>query len=438
VRRDAYGLDGARSVESTASPTRRGETATVTAVTAKSKGLIKPLTGLRFAAALLVVLLHTFHVDTAAGAGPGPALRHGLANLVARGFVGVPFFFILSGFILTYAYVDKQRRDPEGAAVDRRAFWIARFARIYPVYLFALVVAAVPMVYWSGPNGGCTTNHPIISKITTPLLLQSWVPCAQWTWNGPSWSLSVEAFFYLLFPFVAVPIGRLGRRGLYGVMTFALVAYALIIALYCVVNPGGENPLTMPRTVLLNTLTLNPLVHLPEFVVGVALGGLFARRRSDMPRARARLARFLSPGPLSTLATIAIVGLLATGIVPTVQLVADLLLTPLFAALIYTVAYNEGPIAAFFSLPPLLILGEASYALYLLHQPIWNWMDHLAPRLPLTGSVRSIGLYFPVFLCIALGASLITLRAIERPARAAITRAFARRTRSRTSARGSI
>jgi len=434
VRGDTYGLDMTRSGGSAASPTRRGET--TTAATARSKGLIKPLTGLRFAAALLVVLLHTFHVDTPAGAGPGPALRHGLANLIARGFVGVTFFFILSGFILTYAYVDKQKRaSGVSAAVDRRAFWVARFARIYPVYLFALVVAAVPMLYWSGPNGGCTTNHPIISKITTPLLLQSWIPCAQWTWNGPSWSLSVEAFFYLLFPFVAVPIGRLGRRGLYGVITFALVAYALIITLYCVVNPGGENPLTMPRTVLLNTLTLNPLVHLPEFVVGVALGGLFARRRSDAPRARARL---LSPGPLSTLATIAIVGLLATGIVPTVQLVADLLLMPLFAALIYTVAYNEGPIAAFFSLPPLLILGEASYALYLLHQPIWNWMNHLAPQLPLTGSVRSIGLYFPVFLCIALGASLITLRAIERPARAAITRAFARRTRSRTSAHGSI
>src|SRR5438128_7044986 len=85
---------------------------------------LKPLTGLRFLAALLVVL---YHVDLAS--------RLPLSPIVGIGYVGVSFFFVLSGFILAYTYLDAHGRLNR----SRGAFWGARIARVYPVYLVAYI-----------------------------------------------------------------------------------------------------------------------------------------------------------------------------------------------------------------------------------------------------------------------------------------------------------
>ncbi len=202
-------------------PARRQET------NDKGKAFIKPLTGLRFAAAMLVVMHHLLHIDVSSGHGVGCLLKKLASNFSSAGFVGVSFFFVLSGFILTYTYLGR----PGQVGIKRRDFCVARLARVYPTYLFALVIAAVP--FWrgwqpGGPNTACATPK-VVTALTTPLLLQAWTPCARAWWNAPGWSLSAEAFFYLLFPLLAVPIVRLGRRQLYAVMGCAYLAYLIVL-----------------------------------------------------------------------------------------------------------------------------------------------------------------------------------------------------------------
>ncbi|WP_216623207.1 acyltransferase family protein [Corallococcus exercitus] len=92
---------------------------------ASSRQHLDALTGLRFLAAAHVVAYHVYHlVFTGTEAPPG---LHGLLD---SGYVGVSFFFVLSGFILGYNYLER----PPDTHEARKAFWVARFARVYPVY----------------------------------------------------------------------------------------------------------------------------------------------------------------------------------------------------------------------------------------------------------------------------------------------------------------
>src|SRR5260370_8948074 len=119
-------------------------------------------------------------------------------KLSSIGYVGVSFFFVLSGFILVYTYA--------GRPMILKNFWRARFARIYPAYAFSLLVTApfffyavltmnIPFFVWA-------KAHLKLASALVLSLLQAWVPQAALTWNAVAWSLSVEPFFYLLFPFL--------------------------------------------------------------------------------------------------------------------------------------------------------------------------------------------------------------------------------------------
>src|SRR5215471_9304519 len=123
------------------------------------------LTTLRFLAALHVILFH-LKVEGLFSGGPW-----WYQNFAGIGYVGVNFFFVLSGFILVYTYA--------GIDLDTRRFWRARFARIYPAYVLSLALTApfflsalrhlnLPFYAWS-------ERHLGLAAILTLCLLQSWI-----------------------------------------------------------------------------------------------------------------------------------------------------------------------------------------------------------------------------------------------------------------------
>src|SRR4051794_31464771 len=89
------------------------------------------LTGLRFPAALAVAACHTG--ELVCNNAFGPTAR----RVFAEGAAGVPFFFVLSGFVLAYSYHDRLARPAPGAAA---AYYRSRVARIWPLHLFTLLI----------------------------------------------------------------------------------------------------------------------------------------------------------------------------------------------------------------------------------------------------------------------------------------------------------
>src|SRR5947209_7775503 len=184
------------------------------------------LTSLRFFAALHVVIFHLQALRIVRG-------YDWYYKLASIGYAGVSFFFVLSGFILVYTYA--------GRTIPLKQFWRARFARIYPAYAFSLLLTAPGFIYVALfldiPMFSFAHTHLKLAAALCLGLLQSWIPGAALSWNSVGWSLSVEAFFYALFPFVMLLLLRRSRLQLFLVAISAYLATLLISGSYTRLNP---------------------------------------------------------------------------------------------------------------------------------------------------------------------------------------------------------
>ncbi len=295
---------------------------------------LNPLTSVRFFAAFYVLLYHF---------ASRPAAEHGapaaVCTFLANGWIGVAFFFLLSGFILTYSYTGQI-----GSTGDRRRFWEARFARMYPVYLLSLIAN------WPFRGSMTTGTHAAVL-----VALQAWNPWKSYlaqAWNFPAWTLSVEAFFYLCFP-AALPLcARLSRRWQ---SALAVALFAIIVFCHTPIRPEDLSP---AWSAALGWLPI-PVVRLPEFLLGVLLAQRFmqgAAKSNDW-----RIAGYL---------------LAAVAVLSTVRGEWLSLVVVPFSGLLYELASQSASRSWFrwLSARWLIFLGGASYSIYLLQFPVRNWL----------------------------------------------------------------
>lgn len=289
----------------------------VSAPAVQTPTTVTSLTSLRAFAALLVFLFH--------------AQVPWLAFFTDQGRVGVSFFFLLSGLLLGYRH---RPGDTAGAFYRRRA------ARIYPAYLVALLAGAVV----SAMSG----EKDLVGGLPSLVLLQAWVPDVHvfFAWNSVSWSLSVEAFFYACFPFIAPAVLRLGPRGTRTVQ----VACVLVVAAISTWGhlAGSSDDIASWATYIL------PVSRLAEFVLGLTLVSLVRGRRLPVTKVQA-VAVFL-------------VCYLLAGLDPLGYGLFALTLVPIALVL---VVFSQADLAgerSFAHLRPLVVLGEWSYCFYLVHQ----------------------------------------------------------------------
>lgn len=366
---------------------------------ASERPRLPALTSVRFPAALWVALFHMEAMK--AFVLPGAALR----RMASVGYSGVSFFFVLSGFILVYTY--------SGRCTSFRAFFQARFARIYPALAFALLVtgpgyfyvcvqmrAHNPQVFV--PEWAWSASHLWLSMGLSVLLLESWLPQTALAWNFPNWSLSVEAFFYCVFPLLLSRMMRLSRRQLVAVATTGFLLVLACTLLYTRLQPDG--PITL-RTIgpWINTIKFNPLVRLPEFLMGMATGLLFLRNERD----RRMAWPLVAVGIAGTAAVV-----MGSAWIPYV-VIHTALLAPAFAVLIYGLALRPAGVGVLEG-RVMEALGEASYPFYLLHSMViglffLDWKTGQAKHQTLLGLVG--------WLLIAVAIAVAVDRWIERPLR---------------------
>ena len=335
------------------------------------------LTGIRFFAAFYVVLSHALSWLSAHFALPG-----WLHIFLSNGQLAVALFFLLSGFILAYTY-----EGQVGCRRDRAKFWEARFARIYPVYLLSLLLA-LPF-------------HPRLtlgSALSVLFMIQAWNPWhPEWAgaWNYPAWSLSVEGFFYLCFPFLQQILSRLSDR----VLALCIVVAALI----CVVaHTPVQGLANWDRTAAFARFL--PLLRLPEFILGMGLGNRFLRRgfafRTSFP---------------TVLAALAVLAILSLPIHDWVSIVV----IP-FGFLIYELADPQNVAGVLLSNRLMLLLGGASYSIYLLQLPFRDCVRVLSAR----ASYSVANLATPATPVLLVLFSILVFKLWEEPSRRAIRRAF--------------
>jgi peptidoglycan/LPS O-acetylase OafA/YrhL len=353
---------------------------------------ILPLTSVRFFAAFYVVLLHSVlwsnHVETSTWMG----------RFLRTGYTAVGFFFVLSGYILAYVYLDTDK------PFNRRAFWTSRFARVYPL-LFASLLLDAPNDFLrrlSTHGIGSAFLRSFVTLLSECALLQSWNGHFR-DINAPSWSLSAEAFFYFVFPFVSFWIWR--RKGFKAFGLFLLFwGCALFTPLLVTMrNPGLF--VEVDSSHLQWAIELMPIFRIFEFLSGIALcsvqKSLAARLTSEKLN---RLAYIF----IAVACILFVVAIEFASQIPLLAMSNGLLL-PVHGLIILGLTNIRGWLSSLLSHRYLFILGESSYAVYLLHSPIWLYFSRIH-------EINTLSVWF-FYVAIVIGASIASFFFLEGPAR---------------------
>lgn len=352
------------------------------------------LTGLRFFAAAWVVCYH-FRSDVKT---LFPVTRPAWPFLDA-GYSGVDIFFILSGFIISYTYLETFGHW--SAAGHLKFLWL-RLARIYPVHLATL---AFFLLY----NQPGTVGDLSLTKILTAmrlsefreqlLLTHAWGVGETRSWNYPAWSISVEWIAYLAFPVLAVGLIHLRRErpALVGLLASLLLNLAIFLA---IAAAGHDGEIPMLRIV-------------GEFLAGVCLYRLWTH---GWPR---RLNwTFATPA-------FAFAGIATTVVVAHWSDSAPILAAPFYALTILGLGYGRDGISSLLATRPVVYLGEASYSLYMTHAVSQAWLWNNFPVGDATSSGRLERLLLLVFYFVVISlVALVTYHLIERPGRRLMRRAL--------------
>ena len=291
-----------------------------------------------------------------------PRLQEDLAPLFDAGAMGVDLFFILSGFVLTWNYLD--RMGPSWSARATLHFLWLRLSRVWPVYLVTMHLAALWIIFTLHVGN---VPSPDVEKLTAISYLRQLFMVQLWfepffdgtSWDGPAWSISAEWLAYLIFGALVLVIFRIAAAS----RARTLLALAALAA--------------MPPILLLlaSGLMYTPWSWLPRIVAQFTAGALAcaAVRRLRIGERGRRFA-----GYLSVLLVAAVIGGLyffdahpVTGWIDSGALVSVL-----FLPLVVALSLGAGTLAALLSTRPFIHGGHISFSLYMIHEPVhtaWNW-----------------------------------------------------------------
>lgn len=348
---------------------------------------IDQLTFTRYIAALSVVFFHY-------GAGVFPANLPFLNPILTAGPIAVSYFYVLSGFIMAIAYYRPDGNKP----FSRGRYWLARIARIYPVYLLALLLMIAAKFKGAG-------SDPVTTGLSLGML-QAWVPGYPLTLNAPGWSLSVEAFFYLTFPLLMLAAKRHNLKQL---AIISGIFWLLTQILHTVLLNSADYE---PFSRLHDFIYYNPLMHINTFIIGF-IAGAWLRE--------GRLTSLSSPAINTTglLASLGLIAVLLATRQPLIEITGiqvdytNGLIAPLFLTFIVLLSLNTTRISTWLQHRWMILLGEASFSLYILQKPLHGIYEKIATH----WIAEDSALYFYLFVVVLTSVAILSFWLVETPLR---------------------
>jgi peptidoglycan/LPS O-acetylase OafA/YrhL len=360
--------------------------------------ILYPLTSLRFFAALMIVIHHC----------------DGLFGIKQKSFLwgqGVSFFFVLSGFILTYVYLPQRE-------FNVIQFWKARVARILPAHIACLALGYILVPY-------SLNIHTLIANI---FMVHAFLPIPEFyfSYNSVSWSISVELFFYLCFPFLIFKFSSRYKQ-LIGMSIVLVLSLILISQFWDTITGGWTGPIVFGNnayhlSVVHGLLYISPLSRLLEFVIGMYFGMRYLRNLHNSQTISCQSATILE-----LLAFLfCVLSIKYSESVTSVMMTYPVDLEKIrfwflnngslifYGNLIYRLAIGKGWISRLLKLRMFVFLGEISFSMYLLHQILMNLFRQYTTVYPSLNSLSGATL----FMTILVFTSFVMWIFIEKPARA--------------------
>jgi peptidoglycan/LPS O-acetylase OafA/YrhL len=348
-----------------------------------------------------VVLFHLQYENWATGS----QYSHFGLNWINRGYLGVDFFFILSGFILPYAHSELSGKP--GTPEKYKVFIVKRFARIYPAYIFLILL-------WVALEGSkfITPAHSIRSSLTaydiwhanpafsgdwsienlffSALMLQATGMDVGSGWNGPGWSVSAEIFTYFILPILWLKL----RTATTPALLIMIVLCQCLMYTYAHLHNGSLHIFKGP--ILIRCLI--------EGTMGSILYYIFQR---------GILKKTLSKAIIS-IAALALIIILVRfrHRIP----VSDATFLPIFSLMIISLAYIDASGQKTF-LHRLKYMGEISFSLYLCHYLMILLSQSVIAKFHFDDSVTREASINTVAICSSILCAVVIHKYIELPGR---------------------
>mgnify|MGYP001283008545 CR=1 FL=1 len=343
---------------------------------------LNALTFPRFILAMLVVVVHFgLHLDYFNDSFFGGVYNHGA--------VAVSFFFFLSGFVLAYNY---------NSNTSPRAFLLKRLFRLYPTYLLTFFIVLITLYFAEG--NAPTFLHGILNMLG----LQSWTPGYALEVNFPSWSLSVEFFFYLSFPIILWLYKKM-KRSYFLVLAFLIIILGAIEHYIAVVHIYEPDRFFLDQFIL-----YFPPFHFSTFVAGFLCGKWIHSLKEKNIDSRL----------FSLIAFLGIVGFIMIMNVENYyrQFTHNGGLIPVFAMICIGLALDKKIFNVIFGWKPLRYLGEISYSIYMWQFPVFLFFKHSLSSSPLSPGM------FILFVITLIIWSAVAYEVFEKPVRKLLSRNY--------------
>ncbi|MFC0865919.1 acyltransferase family protein [Sphaerimonospora cavernae] len=342
------------------------------------------IVGLRFLAAFAVFLFHLSILRLFADT----TLTDGFFHTFSKaGWVGVSFFFTLSGFILTWS------ARTEDTALR---FWRRRFVKVYPNHLVTYVLALLLIAGSTGAG----------ASVVNLFLLQSWIPdeSVYFSVNNPSWSLACEIFFYILFPFLHRGLRRIRPERLWwwaGSVTTIILALPAVALALLPSTPVMMVPDKPAPAYAFWFLYILPCTRVLDFFLGMLLARILLTG----------LWIGIGLAPLLAL----LVGCYAISLwLPAVYALVAATVVPLGLVIVATAALDVRGRRTFLHHRSMRWLGEVSFAFYLVQWPVLIYGHRLLGEQRTHSTPAALGIMIAMFvISMVLAWSLYTF--VERP-----------------------
>jgi peptidoglycan/LPS O-acetylase OafA/YrhL len=362
------------------------------------------LTPLRGIAALWVVVFHFSEIVA-------KFVSTQYSLLLSKGYLMVDLFFILSGFIMIHVY---RKKFQTGLSIKNfREFIVARFARVYPLHFFTLMI----LILLVALSGGWNIVQDPKAISTNLLLLHSFGIHKIFTWNVPSWSISAEWWAYMVFPVIVLFIYR--KKGLAIAILGLFVVLAYLAIMFWIPRVNIFDPAAPPRRNLDVTFDYGFLRGLAGFISGLLLYRLYEE---------GLLRKFFQTDIATAISILLAILSMHFGWNDGFTII-------FFAAIVFSFALNNGKLHSLCNMWLPQYLGKISYSIYLiqifpvipifagLKLPGLIYTDHSATTTFWTGAG-----YCLIYMVIVTGLASLTYYTIEKPSRKFINRKWGRET----------
>ena len=331
--------------------------------------MIRTLQSLRFFFIMLVVLSHYI----------GSSFDFG-------GECGVSFFFILSGFVLSFAYSERISKG----IFSTKPFLLRQWTKIYPLHIITFII----MFALDLRLGKYCDITAVIANI---LLLQSWVPADSFYFvaNSPSWFLCDILFFYAVFSSLNKLILRTDNKK---IISISIIVFLLYICLMVILPSHLVNPI----------LYANPLTRLLDFIIGIILYKLYISDKGialkDIINSKSSIT--VSLIELSLILLVVITAFVYPHLQPRVRTVSIFWLSmPIFILFFAMSDKSNGIISKLLQGKTILWLGNISFCIYIIHAPVLRIFNSISVQ---TGISDLPSLHFLLFTAILIFFSHIT------------------------------